>query len=104
MDNLERLRNEIDQLDSELLTLLNRRLELVGKIGALKKSVGLPVRDPTRELEILHGLTQRNPGPMDDESIFSVFREVLAIARRHQGESASQQGTEGAVSDFRTPE
>ena len=45
---LESLRNDIDALDNQLLTLLNKRMELVRRVGDLKRSTNTVIYRPER--------------------------------------------------------
>jgi len=47
------LRSRIDEIDRELVKLISERLSICKKIGEVKSSLGLPIRDPVREDEIL---------------------------------------------------
>ena len=47
--DIEHWRNEIDQIDREILRLLNMRARLAIKVGNLKKAADLPLCDPDRE-------------------------------------------------------
>jgi chorismate mutase/prephenate dehydratase len=80
-ENLAKIRVEIDQIDSELLRLLNRRMELSTEVGRIKASKGLPLFHPEREESICHRLTQLNPGPLSEESLRSIYREIFAASR-----------------------
>ena len=42
---LTNLRDEIDEIDSDLVKLLQRRLAITSKVGQLKSSVGRPIYD-----------------------------------------------------------
>ncbi len=50
---LEKLRNEIDTVDQNLLGLLRQRLDLVAKVGEVKHDAGLPIYAPQREASML---------------------------------------------------
>ncbi|TYK64397.1 bifunctional chorismate mutase/prephenate dehydrogenase [Colwellia echini] len=49
---LTHLRDEIDEIDSDLVNLLQRRLSVTSKVGQLKSSVGKPIYDPAREASL----------------------------------------------------
>lgn len=49
---LTSLRDEIDEIDSDLVKLLQRRLSVTAKVGQLKSSVGKPIYDPVREASL----------------------------------------------------
>jgi chorismate mutase/prephenate dehydratase len=78
---LAEIRKEIDALDSELLGLLNRRMELSMQVGRIKLSKCIPLFHPEREALISHRLARLNPGPLSEESLFSIYREIFAASR-----------------------
>lgn len=49
---LTHLRDEIDEIDSDLVKLLQRRLSVTSKVGQLKNSVGKPIYDAVREASL----------------------------------------------------
>ena len=57
MKDLEECRDEIDRVDDEIARLLERRLEVSGRIAELKREAGAPVSDPARERAILTRVT-----------------------------------------------
>ena len=81
---LKRRRDAIDTLDREILRLLNERAAHAQAIGALKDE-GTAYR-PEREAQVLRALQEDNRGPLSDEAIAGVFRQVmsacLALERR----------------------
>ena len=79
--NIEYWRTEIDELDRELLRLLNRRARLAMKVGALKKTAGLPCCDPERERAVLSELQKANAGPLDALAITKLFRRIIRESR-----------------------
>jgi chorismate mutase/prephenate dehydratase len=82
--SMAELRRKIDAVDEEVVTLLNKRLELAGLIGSIKKKKGLPVVDFSREREVLKKLAARNKGPLPPETLRYVYAEVMAAARKIQ--------------------
>ncbi len=81
MEELAKLRTEITQLDTQLLTLLAKRLQLVRKIGEYKKMHHLPVRDEKREEEILQNLTKKGENlHISQELIKSIWKSIFQEA------------------------
>ncbi|MHC1725432.1 MAG: chorismate mutase [Syntrophobacteraceae bacterium] len=80
-DNLLRIREEIDSIDSDLLQLLNRRMDLAAEVGRIKASQGLPLFHPEREEIIFQRLSRLNPGPLTEESLRSIYREIFSASR-----------------------
>ena len=58
MKDIRNIRAEIDAIDSELVRLFRRRLEVVGEVAASKHERGAPVTDPARERDILSRVSQ----------------------------------------------
>ena len=75
-------REEIDSLDSQLLTIFNRRASLALEIGRIKKILDLPVYDPSREKRIFDRMKSDNPGPLDDGAVVRLFERVIDESRR----------------------
>lgn len=78
---LESLRSEIDSLDDQLLTLLNQRMELVRKVGELKRSTNAVIYRPEREKQIIDRLYNQNNGLMNRAAIEAIFLEIFAVSR-----------------------
>jgi len=75
------LRRQIDALDSDLLTLLNRRAALALEVGELKKVQGSAVFRPEREAQVIDGLKSLNPGPLLTTSVAPIWREIMSACR-----------------------
>ncbi len=84
MDQLEKLRGEIDTIDREILKLLNKRQNLVSQIGKIKQKKGINLLDPIRELEIYERLFRLNKGPLTHAALKNIFREIISAARELQ--------------------
>ena len=79
--SLAELRTEIDAVDQELLTLLNRRAGLAHEVGEIKKVEGSPVYRPEREAQVILGLQGANPGPLKPANIATIWREIMSACR-----------------------
>ena len=77
-DELSRLRDRIDALDTELLRLLNERAKLAQAVGHIKNG---QVYRAEREAQVLRRLCGENPGPLKAESIEHLFREIMSACR-----------------------
>ena len=82
LDEIEALRQRIDELDEALVGLLSQRAECALAIGRAKKALGLEVYQPAREADVLRHVQGLNPGPLDDGAIRRLFERVIDEARR----------------------
>lgn len=74
-NDLSGLRAAIDTLDGEILTQLNARAVLARKVGSLK--AGQAYR-PEREADVLRRIKEMNTGPLPDEVVARLFREIMS--------------------------
>jgi len=74
-DELLKLRAEIDRLDSEILERLTARAQCAKRVGEVKRG---PLYRPEREAQVLRNIADKNPGPLPDEAVQRVFREIMS--------------------------
>lgn len=79
--NIDNIREQIDQLDDQLLEIFNRRASLALRIGEIKKEHHLAVYDPGREQRIFKRMQKANNGPLDDSAIVRLFERVIDESR-----------------------
>jgi chorismate mutase len=77
-------RKELDLINQELLTLLNRRLRITLEIGKVKKEMGKKIYDTEREKEILDRLKRKNRGPLEEEDLRKIFTTIMKVCRQSQ--------------------
>jgi chorismate mutase/prephenate dehydratase len=80
-DSVPGLRSAIDEVDRRLVQLLNERARLAQRVGSVKQAEGTPVYRPEREAEVLRNVAAANPGPLPDEALLAVYREVMSACR-----------------------
>src|ERR1035437_1229489 len=78
--SLDEMRERIDHIDEDLLRLLNERVRIAVDIGHWKRQTGGEVYVPGREKEVRKRVIERNPGPMTDVAVQSVYREIMSAA------------------------
>jgi chorismate mutase/prephenate dehydratase len=80
-DRLRPLRAQIDAIDLQLVELLNQRARLASQVGHLKNDHAAPVYRPEREAEVIRRTAAANQGPLPDQALEAVFREVMSACR-----------------------
>ncbi|HXS28597.1 MAG TPA: prephenate dehydratase [Steroidobacteraceae bacterium] len=79
-------RERIDALDAELQGLLNERARLAQLVGISKHRDGhlVDFYRPEREAEVLRRAKERNRGPLRDEEVLRLFREIMSACLAQQ--------------------
>jgi len=78
--NISEHRKEIDKLDAQIVKLLNERTKHVLEIGAIKLKAGDEIYAPHRERAVLQRICKLNEGPISDDSLVAIYREVMSSA------------------------
>ena len=83
---LDTIRDQIDTLDIQLQDLINRRAWLAQQVGISKHADGHTVDfyRPEREAQVLRAALQRNHGPLRNEEIARLFREIMSACLAQQ--------------------
>lgn len=86
---LYEIRSEIDNIDHELVSLFQMRMNLVKEVANYKIENSLPIFNPDREVEILEKLTPEGElGPYTKDFLQSMFE----ISKKYQSYIISQEG------------
>ncbi|MGE5639463.1 MAG: prephenate dehydratase [Clostridia bacterium] len=97
MEDLEKLRAEIDRIDDEIASALQRRAGVVQKVGELKG--GTAAYRPDRETQILRRVSA-SPGNLSGEKVSAIFREIISACRSlEEAIRVSYLGPEGTFSE-----
>ncbi|MDD5437197.1 MAG: prephenate dehydratase [Candidatus Omnitrophica bacterium] len=75
---INKLRKTVDSIDSQVVKLLNKRAEVILGIGKLKAKTKGSIYVPEREKEVYKKLTGRNAGPLSNDSLKAIFREIMS--------------------------
>ena len=82
MKDLNALRKKVDSVDGRILTLLNERTALSKAIGDVKRGSNQSIYSPEREREVLKRLAGRNAGPISNEALCAVYREIMSSSKK----------------------
>ena len=78
--NIPEHRKAIDKLDAQIVRLLNERTKHVLGIGEAKLKAGEEIYVPHRERAVLDRICRLNDGPITNESLRAIYREVMSSA------------------------
>jgi chorismate mutase/prephenate dehydratase len=72
------LRKKIDKIDKNILKLLSERANVSLAIGKSKSKKGASIYVPDREEEVYKRVIENNQGPLSDDSLKAVYREIMS--------------------------
>jgi chorismate mutase/prephenate dehydratase len=84
--DLEAIRLRINEIDERLQQLINERAKIAQQVGVAKGELASAVDyyRPEREAEVLRSVIGRNEGPMRDEEMLRLFREIMSACLAQQ--------------------
>ena len=85
--NLDIIRQEIDQIDDQIVKLLEERMHLVEGVVPYKKSSGKPILDTKREEVIFEKVKNRVEDKRYQETIVATFSDILKRSRDYQDQN-----------------
>jgi len=87
-ENLEGIRDQIDEVDVQIGQLISLRAKLAQQIGDAKRSSNndgkVEFYRPEREAQVLRAVAERNEGPLDDGEVVRLFREIMSACRAYE--------------------
>ena len=79
-DPLADVRTRIDKIDTTIQQLVSERAECAAKVAEIKQQQGDTGHfyRPEREAQVLQAVKDRNKGPLSDNAVAGIFREIMA--------------------------
>ena len=85
--DLDIIRQEIDQIDDQIVKLLEERMHLVEGVVAYKKASGKQILDTKREAIIFEKVRSRVEDKRYQETIVATFSDILKRSRDYQNQN-----------------
>lgn len=84
--DLAEIRERINSIDEQIQLLINDRAKIAQQVGVVKGDLASTVDyyRPEREAEVLRNVLERNKGPMRDEEMLRLFREIMSACLAQQ--------------------
>ena len=87
--DLDQVRADIDAIDRDIQALISRRARCAQRVAEIKLRDMLAARErgeeaevvyyrPEREAQVLQRILERDPGPLDGDSVAHIFREIMS--------------------------
>ncbi len=85
-DELAQIRRRINDIDERIQSLINDRARIAQQVGIAKGDLAAAVDyyRPEREARVLRKVLERNDGPMRDEEMLRLFREIMSACLAQQ--------------------
>ena len=84
--DLKELRNQIDNIDNELVKLFVRRMEISVLVADYKRENNLPIHVPAREQEILEKISESTSEEME-VYVRSLYVKIFELSRAYQSKN-----------------
>ena len=75
---LAALRQQIDAIDQQLLSLLNQRARVAEQVGEIKRAEGSPFFRPDRVAQVIDKIQTANRGPLLNQHVAAIWREIMS--------------------------
>jgi len=83
-EGLPALRKQIDGLDKQIQSLINERVGVAGKVAEVKMAASEDGKAefyrPEREAQVLRRVKERNEGPLPDDEMVRLMREIMSFS------------------------
>ena len=93
--DLQQIRGQLDQIDSQLVELFEERMKLCGEVAEFKIRTGKAVYDGEREKQKLEAVTGKAHGDFNKKGVYELFSQIMTISRRLQYRLLSEHGIRG---------
>lgn len=89
VEELNRIRAQIEAVDRDIIRLISERVALARRVGDAKRAAGVPVLDPAREAAVVRraGALARE-FQLEDEDVRYIFWHLIGLSRRAQLEES----------------
>ena len=108
MEDLLKLREEIDRIDNEIVSLYEERMKIAEGVARFKIETGKKVLDRERELSKLETLSKKASSDFTRVGIVELFEHIMAVSRKRQYQLLTEKGLVEmpeleSVLDFKVP-
>ena len=83
-EGLDEIRERIDALDATIQKLISERAMLARDVGGSKAARTIDYYRPEREAQVLRSIVKQNKGPLSDEEMVRLFREIMSACLAQQ--------------------
>ena len=92
MEDLLKLRDEIDVIDNEIVSLYEKRMKIAERVARFKIETGKKVFDREREVSKLNTLSTKASCEFTKVGIIELFEHIMAVSRKRQYQLLTESG------------
>ena len=92
MEDLLKLRDEIDKIDNEIVALYEKRMKIAEGVARFKIATGKKVFDKEREVSKLNTLSAKASSEFTKVGILELFEHIMAVSRKRQYQLLTESG------------
>ena len=81
---IQKLREQIDEIDEEIIQFLKKRMGISKEVGKLKDELHIPIEDKKREKEIIDRLTKIAGKNLSEKQLIRIFTAVFKSSKQFQ--------------------
>lgn len=97
MEELKNLRDKIDEIDTELVSLFQERMKISEEVADYKISTGKKVFDQEREREKIKTVTGMAKNDFNRHGIEELFTQIMSMSRKLQYQLLAKNGVIGRL-------
>lgn len=97
MASLEELRAQLDEIDNEMVSLYERRMDICKEVGEYKVTTGKKVFDKVREREKLSAVSAKVSDEFYKKGIRELYEQLMSMSRKLQYQLLTKKGALGRL-------
>ncbi len=97
MESLQELREQLDEIDTQIVDLYQKRMDVCGKVGEYKICTGKKVFDKQREKEKLASVTEHVTNDFYKKGLKELYEQLLSMSRKLQYQLLTKRGALGRL-------
>lgn len=97
MASLEELRAQLDEIDNEMVSLYERRMDICKEVGEYKVTTGKKVFDKVREREKLAAVSAKVNDDFYKKGIRELYEQLMSMSRKLQYQLLTKKGALGRL-------
>ena len=97
MESLQELRGQLDEIDTQIVELYQKRMDVCSKVGEYKVSTGKKVFDKQREIEKLAAVTENVENEFYKKGLKELYEQLMSMSRKLQYQLLTKRGALGRL-------